>query len=270
MSINKKTITFTGCLLVKNDDKIDLDDLSKLFVSTEPMIVDTKFERFNVKRIEQYLTILLEDGNTLPRPETVTNIRTCEDEPNPRSEDQLETNKTLILIDGYTSYIWVSNTMKMSKIVNKIKLFYPKEKIYTKDIYDKDMFQKAIKSLDSIKFSLVPDMFNNACSISGALSEELLGYDATEAELHMKFDDKLVSKAMRFRLDELFECKDSFKRIMIQGRDENNLGLIFNKNSFSRKIDIETILFDNGTFNETNVFDALRSELNREKIKMGI
>jgi len=269
MSALKKRITFTGSLLVVDDQNVDVNALIEAFSTEAPTVEATRFEKYKATLTKGvYLAIVLEDGNTLPRPDTVTNIITLEEEPNPRSDVQLETNKTLILIDGGTSNIWISNYLKLPKIVSRFQVSFPKQRVYTKDIYDKDKFKEAIKKIDSIKFSLAPDAFSGGTVLSKALSDEINGFDAVEAEVYLKFDEKKIDKLLRSRLDELFDKKESYKRIMIQGRDEKNLGLLFNSKSFARKFDVDADLNENGMFDESSVLEKLINGLENEKTTM--
>ena len=58
--------------------------------------------------------------------------------------------------------------------------------------------------------------------------------------------------------------KNSLKSIVIAGRDENNLGMLFNTEGFSRKIDIEAQVDEDEMFSSEDVYYKLISKIKTE------
>lgn len=57
---------------------------------------------------------------------------------------------------------------------------------------------------------------------------------------------------------------DNRESIVISGRDERNLGMIFNTEGFSRKIEIQALIDDDEMFSEVDVFNKLINEIKNE------
>jgi len=70
---------------------------------------------------DNYLKISLSDGSAKPRNPNVFNVKTREQEPNPRQLDQAEPKEFFALLDFSNSYLWLSNTQKKTMITD-----YPK------------------------------------------------------------------------------------------------------------------------------------------------
>ena len=66
------------------------------------------------------------------------------------------------------------------------------------------------------------------------------------------------------KVKSIFEQKNSLKSIVIAGRDENNLGMLFNTEGFSRKIDIEAQVDEDEMFSSEDVYYKLISKIKTE------
>jgi len=94
-------------------------------------------------------------------------------------------------------------------------------------------------------------------------------YGAYEATLNLKYKNFTLQGKVLNWLKSIIDNKNNFKRIVISGRDEKNLGMLFNNNLFSRKIDFMAEVDDNEMFNPDDVFTKLiakiKEEINEEK-----
>lgn len=131
-----------------------------------------------------------------------------------------------------------------------------------KDVYDEDKFIQGLKTLDQIKISAAPSLFSETNSVSKALVDEM--YGAYEAMLHLKYKDKFVGEDLQAKIKSIFKNKSSFNGIMISGRDEKNLGMFFNNNLFTRKIDIDAPVDENEMFNPSDVFARIIAKIEAE------
>ena len=160
------------------------------------------------------------------------------------------------------SYLWLSNTKKQSLLLNYIQKFFKNKKIILKDVYDEDKFIENIKTLDQIRVSAAPSLFSSTNTVSKALVDEM--YGATEAILHLKYKNKFIGDDLLDRIKSIFKNKESFNGVMIAGRDEKNLGMLFNNKLFTRKIDIDAIVDENEMFNPKDVFSKTISKIESE------
>jgi len=98
------------------------------------------------------------------------------------------------------------------------------------------------------------------------LAEEINGYEATSAQLHFHYQDKLVGNSLLEKIKNIFQNRNNFNGVVISGRDENNLGMLFNADGFSRKIEFKASVDENEMFLPENVFTKLIAVIKNEDI----
>ena len=80
----------------------------------------------------------------------------------------------------------------------------------------------------------------------------------------MALKNILVGEDFQAKLKSIFKNKASFNGIMISGRDEKNLGMFFNNNLFTRKIDIDAPIDENEMFNPSDIFIRIIVKIEEE------
>jgi len=261
--MSTETLTFSGVVCFIDDLKIDSQNFKS--VVTEGNFDSAKGDHiaiFNLEYQDNYLKISFSDGSAMPRNPQVYNQSRGELEPNPRSTDQIEPKEYFAVIDLANSYLWLSNIKKKKLLINYFQSLFSSKKITLKDVYDEQKFIEGIKSIDQLKIKAAPSLFSAENSLSKALTDDM--YGAHEAILHLKYKNTFVGEDLKARIKSVFKDKESFSGIMIAGRDENNLGMFFNNNLFSRKIDIKTIVDTNKMFDPNDVFTKLITKINNE------
>jgi hypothetical protein len=263
--MSKLNIFFTGVFIQISDAPVQIDYLkSKLTDTTYNDPKDKGGVNYNISFFDNFLKIDYNYGRSLPRPENVINVVTQQPEANPRNPDQYEPKQHFALLDCTTSLLWLSNSRKQSLIVDFLKRNLNEPKIYPKNVYDEETFLKSLKLLDEIRFSAAPELFSSSNTLSNALADEINGYGASIATLKIKYDQAIPVAKIFSKIANIFTNKESFQNIVISGRDEKNLGMLFNQDMFSRKIEIKTEVDDNENYNVDDVFNALINKLNNE------
>ena len=213
---------------------------------------------------ERFIEIRMLNGSPYPRPATVINAKTYKEEDNPRSRNQFEPSNCFALIDFTTNIIWLSHTRKKEIVIK----FLEKFKIYDlilKDVYSKEEFVAAIKKIDTIKLSVVPNLLNSEFNLSDHLQTDIYGYGAEEASIEFKFKNKPIKDYTRDFISNILRHKENFKYLMITGRNDDNLGMILNKNIFSRKIDIDVEYDeDDNIIDKESIISLLINKINDE------
>lgn len=261
--MNKRTLSFSGIVCYIDDLKIDLDSFKE--VVQEGNFDEIKANRVHIFQLEyeeNFLKINFSDGSAMPRNPNVYNKSKQELEPNPRHSDQIEPKEYFAVLDLTSSYLWLSNTKKKSLLVDFFEKKFLKKKIILKDVYDENKFVKGLKTLDQIKLSSAPSLFSESNSVSKALVDEM--YGAYEAILHLKYKNKFIGDDLQTKIRSIFKNRESFNGIMISGRDESNMGMFFNNNLFSRKIDVEVPVDINEMFNPKDVFSRIIAKIEEE------
>lgn len=219
---------------------------------------------FNIEYEDTYLKMSFGEGTVGPRSPHVFNFDTKEEEPNPRHRNQVEPRETYAIIDFRTSFLWISNSKKRTALIDLFKDYLKDSSIVMKEIYDEREFIEMLKRLNSIKVSAVPNLFSDSGILSKALSEEINGYEANTATLSLSYNNRITTDYLINKVKSIFEQKDSLKSIVIAGKDENNLGMLFNTEGFSRKIDIKAQVNEDEMFYAHDVYSKLISKIKKE------
>lgn len=137
-------------------------------------------------------------------------------------------------------------------------------KLVSKDVYDEQRFIETLKKLDDIRLSAVPNLFSQSGVLTERLAEEIDGYEATSAQLHFHYQDKFVGNSLIEKIKSIFQNRNNFNGIVISGRDEKNLGMLFNAEGFSRKIEFKASVDENKMFLPDEVFNKLITIIRNE------
>jgi hypothetical protein len=262
----KKNLIFSGLFCYIDDVPINsLIFRETVKEGTHAEVDGDRIIHFEVKYEDEFLKINFSDGSAMPRNPNVFNKSKQKFEPNPRDSDQIEPKEYFAVLDLSKSYLWLSNTKKKSILLNYFQSHFKKKKVLFKDVYEEKEFINGLKSIDQIKLSAVPDLFSRTNTLTKALVDEM--YGAHEATLHLKYKNKNIEGRLFDRIKNIFLNKKNFKRIMISGRDSRNMGMFFNNNIFTRKIEIDAIVDENEMFDPQDIFEGLIVKIQREERK---
>ncbi len=135
------------------------------------------------------------------------------------------------------------------------------ENVLIRDVYDEQEFINTIKRVDDIRISAAPDMFSATHTLTSELANTINGYGAVAATLSFKYENHLIGDSLLEKIKSLFENKERFRGITIAGRDQDNVGMLFNVDTFSQKIDFRLEVDDNEMFIVSEVFSELIDKL---------
>lgn len=264
--MKKKPISFSGFIAILNNSYVDknmfLDSIpSKTYLKKEG---DKRFF-FEVDYQDNFMTITLNHGRPFPYKEKVYNIDKEIEEKNPRSNAQIEPKTDYCMIDFEKSYLWLSN-FKNKKIFLEFIMTTLKDYTFClKDVYKEAEFLNAIKSLNELKFSAEPELFSDE-DLSKSMIENIYGYGAEKLSLSFKYNsEEKISDRIIEKIKGIFKKRESFKNVVISGKDENNLGILFNSSNFSRKIDFNSDVDEGEVFISQEVFKKLIRIIKNEK-----
>lgn len=258
--MDKKTLTFSGIVCFIDDFKIDVDNFKEVVQAGNfDEVSGNRVHIFQMDYEMNFLKINFSDGSAMPRNPNVYNKLTQQFEPNPRDSDQIEPKEYFAIFDLVSSYLWLSNTKKKSLLLDFFQKLFKNKKIVLKDVYDEEKFIEGLKTLDQIKLSAAPSLFAQSNSTSKALIDEM--YGAYEAILQLKYKDKFIGDDLLNKIRSIFKNRESFNGIVISGRDERNMGMFFNNNLFTRKIDVEAPVDENEMFIPKDVFSRIITKI---------
>ena len=164
------------------------------------------------------------------------------------------------MYDYQTSFLYLSNRKKNNTFVNCLEQELNK-KFHVKEIFKtKEEFINILKNVSEISFTEVKNLFNNDSKKRQALID-IMGTDAPEKfkliaeykkETKIKeFINKLIDSKARFELEEL----------VIKGVDNNDFEILYNIDSFIKKISIQVEKNDRGIFNPAKIKEQLLKNL---------
>lgn len=259
-----RNINFSGMICYLDDFKLSIDEFKTIFkAGIDKKEIGNKVQIFKLKYQDTFLRINFSDGSTMPRNPNVYNKSTHAIEDNPRNKDQIEPKEYFAVIDFSSSYLWLSNSKKKKLLLEYLQDVLGNRKLILKDVYDEEKFINGLKRLDQLKFSVAPpNLFIETNTFSKVLVDEM--YPACEAELKLTYDKINITENLLSKIRHMLNCKESFKSITISGRDEKNLGMLFNNNLFTRKTEINAVVNEDGMFLVNDVFEKLFLEIKRE------
>jgi hypothetical protein len=203
-----------------------------------------------IKNIE-YIWFEFDFGSPAPRAEVLTNINTGEKRPNARTTEESELNQQAFFLYHYKSKIlYLSNLQKKTLFINLLK-----EKLsinfFIKSLYDGiDEFIGSLKHCTEISFTHVNNLFSSNSVMKTALID-LTGTDAPDeftisAKYNAKTTQELIQNFIR-RLNK--EKKDRcIDALTICGFDDDNFQIVYNTETFSKRITIQCEKDENSKF----------------------
>ena len=115
--------------------------------------------------------------------------------------------------------------------------------------------------MSCISFTSIKDLFN-ADSLERKALIDLTGTDAPEK---FKIEAKYKSSTIFPFITKLRSAKEEgqLKDLVIRGTDENDMSIVFNIDSFTRKVEIFLLREDSGKFNPQKVQNELIKQILR-------
>lgn len=261
-----KPLNFSSFLLVVDGNRPELSIFRSVFNENEEFDYEYSGTYFKVtpKYLEErYCFISVEYGNPTPRSDHLYNTNSKEKEENPRTLDQFEPIQNFILIDFYTSKVWLSNQNKKGFLKNILKEKLRLQEIDLKSVFNEEEFVNEIKKIKEISFSATPNLFTQVNSLASTLCENVYGYDASIAKLILSYNEFPVNQNILDRIKNLLNKRDALTEIVVSGKDKEEREMIFNTNHLIRKITIKSSIDLNERFEPEEVLENLKEEIER-------
>lgn len=269
----QKTIKFSvNQLYFSNQSHMSSTDFSEIeSEEMKPMLVnkgEPNEETLSVSRVikniieNRYVALYFLKGDKYPYPEKVID-RDLTEKANPRPPEQIELNDQLfVLVDTQKQRVYISDQRRRASVVNWIKNKVSKD-IAVKAIIEESEFINKIKSIKSISFSVVPNLFNSASdSLPRHLVEDANGYGAQKAKLELFYGNSRLTDQIATKIGEVLKNKYEFEEITVIGNDDSEMESILNLDEITNTINVEaTVDPVSKLFNNEEVFDSLIRKL---------
>lgn len=258
---------FSVALLKIGEVPFTLDSFSKIPESdSEDIKIKDEVQHNKIIKKEirdnKYVSIYIEEGDIMPRPEVVYDTLSKAEKENPRSKNEIERNtQTFILIDIETQRIFLSDFRKRKTIGEWIseKIDQP---VIVKNIIDKSEFLNNINGINTIYLSAVPNLFSSAGILSQELAQDHHNYGVgiKHIGVKIKFEENSLPDKLKNFVTNLFQQQEneSIQKLEISGRySDDRFERVFNTDGIIDKIELDINPRDDGLFEPQIVFDSL-------------
>lgn len=263
-----KTIHFSGFQAIVNNEGIS-EHRKKIPQGTHQLKQQKSISIIQTDMIDnRFLKILFSNGSPIPRRDNVINTDTLKEEKNPRQPNQYEPNDYFALIDYSTNLLWLNGSEKKG-IIEKFLKEYGLMDVIFKDVFSEEEFLNRLTKIDKIKLSVIPNLFSHSEELTKELSTDIYGYGACEATITFKFkkNGENINEKVKKLIKKSIGNRNSYRSLTIAGRNEKNLGMLFNREIFSRKIDVDVDFDENHNIidKEKVILDLIKRIENEDK-----
>lgn len=259
------TITFTTYQLLIDEQFPSVDILQRL-TSKDTSSTTKAHSNYEVKHklTNQYYWLYASYGNPLPLADKLLDTKNMHKINNPRTANQAELrNQFFALYHLDQKLLYLSNSQKVSFINDFIRDILSLGVIIKKMYKSPEEFLDILQVIDNVNlisnhclFTDKSGLFDDAGNILGLGNPDRVGID---------FRYKHVEKTQAFitKFLELFKKKESieYDQLLCVGRDDKNMEIVFNTDSFANKIDVKAQKNKNGMFLDHYVEEALVKQI---------
>ena len=266
---NMKNKIFSIARLTIGDVNFTLQDFSSIESEYNEELKEQnrliKKELFNDNR---FISLYFEEGSVNPRPDQVHNIKTHNEENNPRTPDQIERDsQSFFLIDIIKQKIFISDFRK-KKMLEEWLSGKTQKQVLIRNIIDKEEFLNKIQSIDTIYLSAVPNLFSQEGILSEELTKDHHNYGQAIKHIGVKITfekSTLLPEKLKTRIQDFFNYRanNQLDKLEVSGRYDEKFERVFNAEGIIDKIEIQISPEKNGLFDSKKVFKNLIKEIVR-------
>lgn len=219
----------------------------------------------------KYILLTIYHGKLYPIPDKIYNIKDYSERNNDRKENEIEAEKTYILMDFSKNLVLLpNNRLERNTYEKMINELFEKEKLnlVLKSYVDKNFFD-IVKSIKSFKFkSSKPTIFadENSKSLMNVLASDINDFGADDITIKLGYKN---NQGPINKIKELYnsilnvDAPVSNEMVTIVGYDQENLEIVFNKGQYNKRISIDTDVDDKLNFNDEEVAEKIIKEVER-------
>ena len=212
-------------------------------------------------KTDKYIWLDVSFGSPDPRDEELTNINNGAKKINPRDKSEAELLKQVFCLYDFTKQILYLSNLQKKSFVEKIFKEKTGKIIIVKPFFKtKDEFIEILKSVNEISFIEVRNVFQMNSRQRQALTD--LAGTASPENFTIKANYSQPSLLKRF-INQLHDgwINESIKDLVIRGLDHDSFDVVFNNDTFTKKIEIPSSKDVNGKFIPDSIKQSLLQEL---------
>jgi len=233
------------------------DDIPPNFKIT----IDNFYYEVAFQKTAEYIWLHVAFGTPAPRDDKLTNVKDGTKKNNPRKISEAELLKQLFCLYDFSKQIlYLSNLQKKSFIETIFKEKTGRDFIIKPFYISKDEFIEILKSVNEISFTEARNLFDMDSRQRQALID-LSGTDSPDNFTIIANYSK-GQKLYNF-IDLLHSARvnGSIRDLVVRGLDRDKFEVIFNNDTFSRKIVISSEKDNNGKYLPDSIKRSLLQEL---------
>lgn len=216
---------------------------------------------------DEYFWFYARYGKALPYSSTVFNIKRRVEEDNPRSTDQIETDRQFFCLYSFKDKNLYASSSRQKDIFAAYLKYKLDKKIDIKYFFISDSaFLKQIKSVDKIKFVSKRNLFVGDTGVMSILPSpnDLFGLGMPDNfTIEANFTNAKITKEFTEKFKRLFSWKNTMEAdsLLCVGRDDNNFESIFNVETFVRKVVVPINRDSQGMYDENIIMQTLITKI---------
>lgn len=262
------SIKFFSMLLQVNRRLPSLDELNGIFTGSTDYYDDGethyRFEKEILKG--RYFWMQARYGNTKPHSDTLMNTTNQIEEPNTRSENQVEMNNQFFLLydsnpSNPTLYLYNTNKKGLIKryLTNKMN----KDVVIRSINIDPEDFFNKMKTIEEVVWVTKKNLLNLNPEVSDLFEDrqyriELDGIDLpSNFQIQIKFRKSIISNLANMRKINILKRDIDAHEMVCVGRDDNHIEEILKHENYIQKIDINIDKDEKGFYDSVSVREEL-------------
>ena len=227
------------------------------------ILIDGVYYEVCIEKQEDFIWFSFDFGKPNPRDNHLTNISTGEKRDNDRELTEAELIQQFFCLYHYKNELLYISNIKKQNVLKILLQEKVKQKFSFKTIKKtKEQFISILAKINKITFTEARNLFSHDSKKRNAL-KDLTGVDSPK-EFTIEASYEKSNDLVTF-IYELFTEKDanSLKDLIICGSDENDFEIIFNNDTFSKKIEIKNTKDENGKYISDEVKINLLEEIKK-------
>lgn len=227
------------------------------------ILIEGVYYEVTVDKNDSFIWFAFDFGKPNPRDEHLTNIINGEKRENDRELIEAELIHQFFCLYSYDRELFYISNIKKKNVMKTVIKKKIKQKFDFKTIQKtKEDFFEILTEVNQITFTEVGHLFNQDSKKRQAL-KDLTGID-TPKEFTIGATYEKSNQLIKF-ISDLFKEKEnnSLQDLIIRGNDENNFEVVFNNDTFSRKVEVKNNRNENGKLIPNEVKENLLKELEK-------
>lgn len=223
--------------------------------------IDQFYYEVAFEKASKYIWLGVTFGSPAPRDDELTNVKNGSKKDNPRDISEAELLKQLFCLYDFSKQILYLSNLQKKSFIEKIFKEKTGRHFIIKPFYkSKDEFVEILKSINEISFTEVRNLFD----MNSRQRQALIDLTGAESPENFTITARYSNcPSLNGFINTLYNgwINGSISDLVIRGLDSDKFGIVFNNDTFSRKIEIPSPKDNNGKYIPDSIKQNLLQEL---------